>query len=162
MTPRKRAPLLTLGWREWVGLPELGIDSIKAKLDTGALTSSLHAFDLHHFTRNGIEMVRFTIHPVQRTRKIVSIAEARMVDHRKVRTSSGHQELRPVIETQLKVGDQQWPIEITLTRRDSLGFRMLLGRRALRRRVLVDPGRSYQTGRKKKMRSKRPTRTKSQ
>lgn len=148
MTPRKKAPRPTLGWREWVTLPDLGIEALKAKIDTGALTSSLHAFDVKPFKRSGTAMVRFKVHPVQRNRKIVTAAEAPLLDWRAVRSSSGHQDLRPVIETTLCVGDDQWPIEVTLTRRDQLGFRMLLGRRALRRRVLIDPGRSFLRGRR--------------
>lgn len=138
-----------MGWREWVTLPDLGIAALKAKIDTGALTSSLHAFDLEPFTRDGESMMRFKVNPEQRSRRIIVVAEAPLVDERAVRTSSGHQNLRPVIETLLHVGDEHWRIEVTLTRRDSLGFRMLLGRRALRRRVLVDPGRSFLRGRKR-------------
>lgn len=152
MTPRGRgptrsSPTASLGWREWVQLPELGVRRIKAKLDTGARTSALHAFGLREFVRDGVEMVRFEIHPVQRSAAAAVQAEATVVDRRAVRNSGGQQELRPVISTLVKVGDTEWPIELTLTRRDEMGFRMLLGRQALRGRALVDPGRSYRAGR---------------
>lgn len=151
--PSRRGPSTTLGWREWVQLPVLGVSSIKAKLDTGARTSAIHAFDLREFVQDGVETVRFEIHPVQRSSAASVQAEAVVVDRRAVRSSGGHAELRPVIMTTLRIGDAEWPIEVTLTRRDAMGFRMLLGRQALRGRAVVDPGRSYQAG----GRSKRPS-----
>ncbi len=138
---------MSLGWREWVQLPELGVRNIKAKLDTGARTSALHAFGIREFVRDGVEMVRFEIHPVQRSAAAAVRSEATVVDRRSIRSSAGHQELRPVISTLLKVGDSAWPIELTLTSRDEMGFRMLLGRQALRGRAVVDPGHSYRAGR---------------
>lgn len=147
MTPgRPKAPPETLGWREWAGLPDLGVARIKAKLDTGARTSSLHAFDLERFRRRGVEMVRFEIHPRQRSARDAVLVEAPISDERWVRNSGGQRELRPVIETTVVLGERTWPIELTLTRRDQMGFRMLLGRQALRKRALVDPGRSFQAG----------------
>ena len=140
----------TLGWREWASLPELGIDRIKAKLDTGARTSALHAFDLERFDRGGTEMVRFEIHPEQRTADGAVTVERPVFDERWVRNSGGERELRPVIHTVVAIGDRTWPIELTLTRRDEMGFRMLLGRQALRKRALVDPGRSFRAGRRQK------------
>jgi hypothetical protein len=137
-----------LGWREWAALPDLGVDAIKVKLDTGARTSSLHAFDLTRFERGGTEMVRFEIHPHQRSDEDAIGVEAEVVEERWVRNSGGQRELRPVIETVIRLGSERWPIELTLTRRDEMGFRMLLGRQALRRRVVVDPGTSYRAGRK--------------
>lgn len=134
-----------VGWREWVALPELGIDRIKAKVDTGARTSSLHAFGLERFERDGRPMVRFEAHPLQRDASVTVPVEVELVDRRKVRSSTGTQTLRPVIETDLRLMEERWPIEITLIRRDLMGFRLLLGRQALRRRVLVDPGRSFLT-----------------
>ena len=145
--PKRSSPDTALGWREWVQLPELGVRRIKAKLDTGARTSALHAFGMREFVRDGVDMVRFEVHPVQRSAAEALPAEATIIDHRAVRNSGGQQELRPVVRTLLKVGDAEWPIELTLTRRDEMGFRMLLGRQALRGRVLVDSGRSYRAGR---------------
>ena len=138
--------LLTLGWREWVGLPDLGIPMIKAKVDTGARTSALHAFRVTPFTENGRERVEFLIHPVQKDNGTVVTCVADVVDKRTVRDSGGHAEERYVIETILEIGGQRWPIEMTLTARDDMLFRMLLGRTAIKRRATVDPGRSYLTG----------------
>lgn len=146
MSPSRRAPPTLLGWREWVALPDLGVRRIKAKLDTGARTSSLHAFHLKRFTLDGKPMARFDIHPVQRSTDATVRVEAEIVDERLVRNSGGHEELRPVVVTTLELGGERWPIELTLTRRDDMGFRMLLGRQALRRRAAVDPGRSYLAG----------------
>ena len=143
----RRTPLETLGWREWAGLPDLGVERIKAKLDTGARKSALHAFDLERFERDGVEMVRFEVHPRQRSSAGAVVAEGAVIDERWVRNSGGQRELRPVIQTTVAIGSRSWPIELTLTRRDEMGFRMLLGRQALRRRALVDPGRSYRAGR---------------
>lgn len=145
----------TAGWREWVSLPELGIPKIKAKLDTGARTSSLHAFDVQPFTRDGVEMVRFKVHPIQRDSRTVITAEAPRVDTRTVRSSSGHETHRDVIRADIEMLGQRWPMEITLARRDAMGFRLLLGRQALRGRFLVDPGRSFIGGRPKKPRKRR-------
>ncbi len=132
-----------IGWREWTALPELGIDSIKAKVDTGARTSALHAFDLEYRRRGRTTFVTFKVHPLQDdTRRTVS-AEAELVDERLVRNTGGAQSLRPVIRTPVEVAGQTWEIELTLVGRDEMGFRMLLGRQAVRRRFLVDPGRSF-------------------
>lgn len=144
---RRTAPPETLGWREWASLPDLGVTRIKVKLDTGARTSSLHAFDIEQFEQEGTDMVRFQIHPNQRSAKGAIQVEAPFIDERWIRNSGGHREFRPVIETTLGLGDRSWSIELTLTRRDEMGFRMLLGRQALRPRVLVDSGRSYRAGR---------------
>ena len=141
---RKNKPVL--GWREWASLPELGIDRIKVKVDTGARSSALHAFDLRRETVDGEPWIRFRVHPIQRDAKRTIEARARLVDERKVRSSSGKATLRPVIETPIVLGREAWPIEITLVRRDLMGFRMLLGRQAVRRRFLVDPGRSFRSG----------------
>ncbi len=132
-----------IGWREWVALPELGIVEIKAKVDTGARTSSLHAYDIHEFSRRGQRMVRFKVHPVQRSRKQVVEAVAQLQDVRTVRPSSGQAEERPVIVTELELMGERWAVELTLTSRDAMGFRMLLGRQAMRRFFVVDPGRSF-------------------
>lgn len=152
MTPpspsKRRAPPAVLGWREWVGLPDLGVEVVKAKLDTGARTSSLHAFRMKRFERDGEAMVRFEVHPLQRSTASAQTVEAVMVEERSVRSSSGQEELRPVIMTRVELAGERWPIELTLTRRDTMGFRMLLGRQALRGRAVVDPGRSFLAGRR--------------
>lgn len=145
---RKRPPSErpVVGWREWVGLPELGVDRIKAKIDTGARTSSLHAFGLERFERDGREMVRFEAHPLQRDDSVSVAVEAELVERRSVRSSTGAETVRPVIETDLKLMGERWRIELTLIRRDLMGFRMLLGRQAIRGRFVVDPGRSFLGG----------------
>ena len=132
-----------IGWREWVSLPDLGVVEVKAKIDTGARSSALHAFDIEPFERDGQKMVRFKVHPYQRDSHHVITTEAILLDERHVRNSGGHAELRPVICTLLNVDGELWPIELTLTHRDVMGFRMLLGRQAIRERFLVDAGRSY-------------------
>jgi hypothetical protein len=137
----KETPLL--GWREWVTLPELSPVPLKAKIDTGARTSALHAFDLSWHQRNGEPWVEFEVHPVQRSRARSSRVVYPVVDFRRVRSSTGHSEQRPVIRTPIELGGRQFEIDITLTSRDEMGFRMLLGRAAIRRRFLVDAGRSY-------------------
>ncbi len=132
-----------IGWREWVGLPELGIDAIKAKIDTGATTSSLHALDIETFQRDGQDFARFQIHPFQKNTKITIQTEAPLIEYRTVRSSNGQESSRPVILTKIVLFDEIWPIELTLANRDQMGLRMLLGRRAIRKRFLVDPGSSY-------------------
>ncbi len=140
--PRQRR-LPVIGWREWLALPELGIERIKAKVDTGARSSALHAFDLEPFERGGRPWIRFRVHPDQRSARREVSAEAPLADERLVRSSSGKASLRPVIRTEVRLGATAWPIEVTLVDRDVMGFRMLLGRSAVRRRFLVDCGRSY-------------------
>ena len=137
-----------IGWREWVELPDLGI-RVKAKIDTGARTSSLHARRVEAFERNGKPMVRFWAYPRQRTARGKVLVEAPLVGYRKIRNpgGGGRVEIRPVIRTTLSLAGKQWKGEVTLSRRDTMGFRMLLGRQAVRGRFLVDPGRSYLLGR---------------
>lgn len=135
--------LSIIGWRERVALPDLGIAQIKAKIDTGARSSALHAFDVETFSRDDKTMVRFKVHPYQRdTHRTVS-AETELIDQRQVRNSGGHAQLRPVIQTMVELNGERWLIELTLTNRDVMGFRMLLGRQAVRKRFLVDAGRSF-------------------
>ena len=135
-----------LGWREWVRLPELGVDRIKAKVDTGARSSSLHAYDVERVERDGATHLRFGIHPVQRDDSVVVEAEVPLHEERKVRPSTGRQAVRPVIVTDLEVAGRRFPVEITLANRDRMGFRMLLGREALAGRFLVDPSASFVAG----------------
>ena len=135
--------LVVLGWREWVALPDLGIGALKVKVDTGARTSALHAFGVVMLPN---ARVRFRVHPQQNHDDEHVVSEATLVDERVVRTSGGHSELRPVVQTNLRVGMLEFAVELTLSNRALLGFRMLLGREAVRGRFLVDPQRSYCCG----------------
>jgi hypothetical protein len=137
----------TIGWREWVALPEWNVDYLKAKIDTGARTSSLHAFGLEWFDVGGAPWVRFEVHPWQRSIEDSLVAEAPVIATRDVRSSSGEIDHRPVVRSQVTLAGLTVTAEITLTRRDEMGFRMLVGREALRRRFVVDPGISYLGGR---------------
>ncbi len=141
--------LLTIGWREWVALPELGIAQLEAKVDTGARTSALHAFEVRPFIEHGRERVEFKLHPRQRDYDTVIVCIADVIDERRVTDSGGHSELRWVIRTTLTMGAESWPIEISLTDRDDMRFRMLLGRTAMQGRAQVNPARSYLLGKKK-------------
>jgi hypothetical protein len=136
-----------IGWREWVAMPALGIPAIKAKIDTGARTSALHAFYVERYRHRGRDHVRFGIHPLQRRNDVVLNCHAELLDRRMVSDSGGHRELRHVIRTPLAILGEQWSIEITLTNRDSMIFRMLLGRSAMVGRLVVNPALSYQGGR---------------
>ena len=147
MPPAKRPEPIALGWREWVALPNWDVAHMKAKVDTGARTSSLHAFGLEWFDRDGSPWVRFEVHPWQRSTADSVIAEAPVVATRDVKSSSGDVEHRPVVHTSVVLAGRAVTAEFTLSRRDEMGFRMLVGREALRHRFLVDPGVSYLGGR---------------
>lgn len=141
--PARKYPII--GWREWVALPELNIARIKAKIDTGARTSALHAFSLKPFTENGRNKISFDIHPLQHDTSSIITCTADVVDKRLVTDSGGHEEERYVIMTSIIIAGQAWPIEITLTERENMLFRMLLGRSAIRKRFIVNPARSFVT-----------------
>ena len=148
MSPSAQSPksLGTVGWREWVSLPQLQVERVKAKVDTGATTSALHASDIEYFSDGDQLMVRFKIHPLQRDSSLTIQATTPVLEKRAVRNSGGQVQERPVIRTPVFCGQQHWEIELTLTHRDLMGFRMLLGREAMRHRFLVDPAGSYLMG----------------
>ena len=142
--------IFTLGWREWIELPELGLPPIKAKVDTGARTSALHAFSVNPYVENGVQRVEFSIHPQQHNNDYEVACTAAVIDHRSVTDSGGHKEDRWVIETPMIIGKHRWPIEMTLTSRDDMRFRMLLGRTAITGRAYVDPAASYLIGKRRR------------
>ncbi len=144
--PKKNSPRL-VGWREWVAFPDLGIKAVKAKLDTGALTSALHAWDVMPFTKDGVDWIRFVVYPDQRQRSNPISCEAPVKDRRRVTNSGGRSEMRYVIETDIQIGDESWAIELGLTNRDDMGFRLLIGREAMRSRLMIDPNSSFRLGR---------------
>ena len=133
----------TIGWREWVALPDLGVSEIKAKIDTGADNSALHAFNIVRFDKAGVPHVRFDLHPRQRKRTPTIPCEAEVVMERKVRNPGGRTELRPVIRTRMVVAGTELDALVNLTTRDKMTFRLLLGRRTLREGFVIDPSRSY-------------------
>jgi hypothetical protein len=143
---KNSAALPIIGWREWVGLPDLGIAKLKAKVDSGARSSALHAFRVKRFQQDGEDWVQFEVHPVQRKTSDLVTVQAKVLEYRSVRSSSGKAETRPVIETNVTLHGKTWRVELTLTNRDQMGFRMLLGRQAFRKRFLVDASRSYLGG----------------
>jgi hypothetical protein len=143
---RSRAQPLAVGWREWIALPDLGVEQLKAKLDTGAATSALHAIHIRRFSSEGLERVAFDIHPDQRTTERTVRCAANVVDERSFTSSNGQRENRIVIQASLAIGGRCFPIEISLTNRDTMGFRMLIGRSAMKERLVVDPGRSFLAG----------------
>ncbi|MDA1188060.1 MAG: ATP-dependent zinc protease [Chloroflexi bacterium] len=135
-----------IGWREWISLPKFGIKAIKAKIDTGARTSSLHAFDVTEFRSGEKVFLRFKVKPMQDDSRTSVTVEAPLIGYRKVRSSSGKAEIRPVIKTTIRLKNRRWRVEVTLARRDAMGFRMLLGRQAVKGRFVVDPSRSFTNG----------------
>ena len=139
-------PLLVIGWREWLSLPQIRIRRIKAKVDTGARSSCLHAPTIETFQIDGQLHVRFSVQPIQRNKDFTVTCEAKVHDQRLVRSSNGEASERYVIQTSAKWLDQSWPIELTLADRSEMGFRLLLGREAIRGKMLVDSARSYLGG----------------
>lgn len=146
MARNQRTTSLVIGWREWIELPELGIRQLKAKIDTGAKSSSLHAVDLKIIERDGRKIVQFKVHPLQRNSKKTVSCEAEVLEYRNVRSSTGHSQKRPVILTTIEALGEEWEIEVTLANRDEMGFRMLLGREAVRGKFLVDASKSFYGG----------------
>ena len=137
---------IILGSEEWCSFPELQIPAIKARVDSGAKTSALHALNIAPFVKDDLNWVKFDINPIQNNQKTVIHCQALLLDKRIVKSSSGFREQRYVIQTNITVGNDTWPIEVTLTNRDSMGFRMLLGREAMSGRILVDPEEKYLQG----------------
>jgi hypothetical protein len=165
MTKANRDHLPHIGWREWVAFPEFGGVVTKAKVDTGARTSSLHAQHVRVVERDGRRLVEFELHPLQRNSKTTISAVAPFLEFRRVTSSTGHISLRPVVLVTIELMGIAWPIELTLASRDQMGFRMLLGREAVRDRFVIDAGRSYLAGRRsrkspaatRKRRKRRPS-----
>jgi hypothetical protein len=139
-----------IGWKEWIALPKLKLPVVKAKVDTGAKTSALHAFAVEAFQDKGVLKVRFSVHPIQGRADIVVTCEERVVDYRYVSDSGGHREKRYVIQTPIEIGDLIFPIEITLANRETMSHRMLIGRSAMKL-LMIDPTHSYLLGRPTKV-----------
>lgn len=144
--PPTPTPDVIAGWREWIGLPGLGVDWVKAKLDTGARSSSIHAYDIGEIERDGLSWASFELHPWQRSDLDAVRVELPVIDRRVIRSSTGHEDERLVVAAIIHVVGLDLAAELTLANRDEMGFRMLVGREALRGAVLVDPGRSYLGG----------------
>jgi ribosomal protein S6--L-glutamate ligase len=137
---------IIIGKEEWAALPELGLPAVKMRVDSGAKTSALHAFNIQVIEENGLKYVHFDIHPIQNNRKVIQSCRGLLIDQRHVKSSSGEKENRHVIRTPVTLGEETWDIEITLTNRDSMGYRMLLGREAMANRVLIDPDQAFCLG----------------
>ena len=142
MISAKDKKLMKVGWRERVSLPELGLESVTAKVDTGARTSCLHAFYVTPFLKEDEKWVRFGIHPHQKDTSTEVTCEARIHDERMISDSGGHKEMRYIIVTTAILGERTWPIELSLTNRDTMRFRMLLGRTAMKD-IIVYPKKSF-------------------
>jgi hypothetical protein len=132
-----------LGWREWISLPDLDIAILKAKIDTGARTSSLHAGSITEFRRGKILWLAFEVYPDPEMPTKRTVTEAPLIEYRNVRSSTGHATRRPVIRTRMQWGPNRWPIELTLCNREGMGYCMLLGREAIEGRFLVDAAQSF-------------------
>ena len=137
---------IIIGGEEWCAFPELNIPGVKARVDSGAKTSTIHASNIHKFNRKGEKWVSFEVHPIQDTRRITLTCKAKIIDYRNIKSSSGISEKRYVIQSMMKIGNYKWNIELTLANRDSMGFRMLLGREAMENRIFVDPANSFLMG----------------
>jgi len=148
--PKKKRVYKVIGWREWVSLPELGIKTVKAKVDTGAKTSTLHAIDVEIHKRGTKKYVSFAIHPYQKDNHYTVRAEAELYEERHIKDSGGKVTIRPVIRTEIKIGKVVKQIELTLINRDEMGFRMLIGREAIKGQYLVNPMRSFLSRKKKR------------
>lgn len=135
-----------IGWREWAAFPDLGVDRINAKIDTGARTSAIHAFRIREESIDGIPYVSFRLHPIQRRKTPDIFCSVPIADKRLVTSSNGQKQNRIVIKTPMTLGTRTWPIELTLTDRDEMTFRLLLGREALRNRFLIDASGSHRLG----------------
>jgi len=137
---------LRVGWREWLGLPGLGVPAIKAKVDTGARTSCLHVCSMETYTEEGAEWVRFVVQPLRKHPEVIFNCAAPVLDRRNVTDSGGHTQSRIFIQTEVSLGDRRWQCELNLTRRDNMLFPMLLGRTALHGHAVVEPGESFCQG----------------
>jgi ribosomal protein S6--L-glutamate ligase len=141
----------TIGWKEWFSLDCLALPAIKGKIDTGAKTSALHAFNIKTFYIEDVEYVSFEIHPLQKNKRLIRKCISRVIDRRMVSDSSGKKEKRIVIKSDLKIGERKIRIELTLTNRDNMSFRMLLGREAIKQaKMIVDVSKSFAQGKIKR------------
>lgn len=137
---------MAVGWREWAALPDLGVNRIIAKIDTGAKTSAIHAFRLREFLQDGAPWVEFYLHPVRRRKTPEIHCIAPIADKRAIKSSNGASEERIVVNTRLRLGGRIWRIELSLTNRDAMGYRLLIGRDAIRKKAIIDPGASFLLG----------------
>ncbi len=137
---------IIVGSEEWCSLPGLGIKAVKARVDSGAATSSIHAINITTFKRNGCTWVSYEVHPIQGSRKVTLHCESKLIDRRVIKSSNGETERRYVIREVMQLGEQSWDVDLTLTNRANMGFRMLLGREAMGQRILVDPSANYNFG----------------
>jgi hypothetical protein len=141
-----KAQPMEIGWREWVALPEFGVGRIKAKIDTGAKTSAIHAYRIQELEQDGASYAEFYLHPMQNRNKPEIFCIAPIVDKRLIKSSNGVAQERLIVRTTLEMGERSWEIDLSLTNRDDMGFRLLIGRDALRKNIVIRPGRSFLTG----------------